>query len=56
ELDGFRWYCDECHALLYEKYVPLIDIVSQLPPLFESFWLDKNARKCKACQAYLKKP
>ena len=56
ELDAFQWYCDECHALLYEKYVPLIDIVSQLPPLFESFWSDKNARKCKACQAYLKKP
>ena len=56
ELDGFQWYCDKCHALLYEKYFPLTDIVAQLPPLFESFWADKDARKCKACQAYLKKP
>ena len=56
ELDGFQWYCDECHALLYEKYFPLTDIVAQLPPLFESFWADKDARKCKECQAYLEKP
>ena len=56
ELDGFQWYCDKCHALLYEKYFPLIDIVAQLPPLFESFWADKDARKCKECQAYLEKP
>ena len=56
ELDGFQWYCDECHALLYEKYVYLTNIVTQLPPLFEDFWTNEDARKCKACHAYLEIP
>ena len=56
EFDGFQWYCDECHALLDEKYISLTDIVAQLPPLFNAFWEDKNARKCNECGAYLEKP
>ena len=56
ELDGFQWYCDKCNALLYEKYIPLTDIVAQLPPLFEDFWEDEDGRTCKECNAYLEKP
>ena len=56
ELDGFQWYCDECNALLYEKYIALTDIVAQLPPLFEAFWEDEDGRTCKECNAYLEKP
>jgi len=56
ELDAFQWYCDECHDLLYEKYFPLTNIVTQLPPIFEGFWNDDNARTCKNCNAYLVKP
>jgi len=56
ELDGFQWYCDECNALLYEKYFHLTDIVKQLPPLFTSFWENKNARTCGTCNAFLEKP
>tara|TARA_Y100000590_G_scaffold279764_1_gene314237 strand:- start:2127 stop:2633 length:507 start_codon:yes stop_codon:yes gene_type:complete len=56
ELDGFQWYCDECNELLYEKYFHLTDIVRQLPPLFTSFWENKNARTCDVCNAFLEKP
>ncbi|SVE60197.1 uncharacterized protein METZ01_LOCUS513051, partial [marine metagenome] len=49
ELDGFQWYCDECNTLLYEKYISLTDIVAQLPPLFNTFWEDENARNCNEC-------
>ncbi|MEE2858422.1 MAG: 3-hydroxyanthranilate 3,4-dioxygenase [Candidatus Neomarinimicrobiota bacterium] len=56
ELDGFQWYCDECHAMLYDKYISLTDIVKQLPPLFEEFWSNEDARKCKKCNAILNKP
>ena len=56
ELDGFQWYCDKCSALLYEKYIPLTDIVAQLPPLFEAFWEDEDGRTCKKCNAYLEQP
>ena len=55
ELDGFQWYCDECHALLHEKYIYLTNIITQLPPLFEAFWKNEDARKCKVCHAYLEK-
>ena len=56
ELDGFQWYCDECHDMLYDKYISLTDIVKQLPPLFEEFWSNEDARKCKKCNAILNKP
>lgn len=56
ELDGFQWYCDECHAMLYDKYFPLTNIVKQLPPLFDAFWNNEDARTCKKCNAYLEKP
>ena len=56
ELDGFQWYCDECYAVLYNKFVPLTNIVQQLPPIFEAFWNNDDARTCKHCNAYLEKP
>ena len=56
ELDGFQWYCDDCNELLYEKYFILKDIVTQLPPIFNAFCENQDARKCKSCSAYLEKP
>ena len=56
ELDAFQWYCDECHTLLYEYFFPLTNIVTQLPPIFDGFWKDDDARTCKCCSAYLEKP
>ena len=41
ELDGFQWYCDGCSALLYEDFFQLVDIVKQLPPIFEKFWCNR---------------
>lgn len=56
ELDGFQWYCDNCHSLLYEKYISLTDIVKQLPPIFNGFWDNEDARTCNSCNTYLEKP
>jgi 3-hydroxyanthranilate 3,4-dioxygenase len=56
ELDGFQWYCDECNTLLYEEFFTLTDIVKQLPPIFDGFWANNDARTCKSCSAYLEKP
>ena len=56
ELDAFQWYCNACHAILYEKYFELTNIVTQLPPIFEGFWNNSTARTCKSCSAYLEKP
>jgi 3-hydroxyanthranilate 3,4-dioxygenase len=49
ELDGFIWYCDNCHAKLHEEFLPLRNIVKDLPPLFDRFWNDEGARTCRNC-------
>ena len=48
-LDGFQWYCDHCDNLLHEVTLDLEDIVTQLPPLFGSYWNDIQARTCTKC-------
>lgn len=53
ELDLFQWYCDDCHAKLYEEAVQLSDIVAQLPPIFERFWSSEANRKCDDCSAIM---
>ena len=55
ELDGFQWYFDNCHTLLYEKFFPLNDIVKDLPPIFDSFWKDIKSRTCSKCSEVLEK-
>ena len=48
--DGFQWYCRECKHLLHEEFFPLLDIVKQLPPLFEKFYGDSTLTTCSQCQ------
>jgi len=50
-LDGFEWYCLECHALLHRIEVQLKSIVKDLPPLFERFYSGIEARTCRQCGA-----
>ena len=50
-LDAFQWYCDICNNLLYEVTLDLEDIVAQLPPLFEAYWKDIDARTRESCGA-----
>jgi len=49
ELDGFRWYCPGCNAKLYEEYVHVHDLVTQLPPIFERFYGNVKNSTCKSC-------
>ena len=55
ELDGFRWYCDNCNTLLYQHFFSLTDIVKQLPPIFDAFWENIKARTCSNCGDILEK-
>lgn len=50
-LDGFEWFCLKCHALVHRAEVQLKSIVTDLPPLFEKFFNDENARRCSRCGA-----
>ena len=48
-LDSFQWYCDQCDHLLHEVSIYLDNIVTQLPPLLDSYWKDLTARTCVKC-------
>jgi 3-hydroxyanthranilate 3,4-dioxygenase len=56
ELDGVMWFCDNCHHKLYEEYVPLSDIVGQLPPIFDRFYGSEENRTCGNCGAVMPIP
>ncbi|MBZ0202181.1 MAG: 3-hydroxyanthranilate 3,4-dioxygenase [Ignavibacteria bacterium] len=56
ELDGFQWYCENCGNKLYEEFVKLDNIVTQLPPIFEKYWSDIDKRTCKKCGTVMAMP
>jgi 3-hydroxyanthranilate 3,4-dioxygenase len=51
ELDAFEWYCFDCQALVHRIEVKVKSLVKDLPPLYEAFYADDEARKCKRCGA-----
>ena len=55
-VDGFMWFCDECTNKLYEEFVYIDDIVSQLPPIFSRFWESEQNRTCDKCGAIMSQP
>ena len=56
ELDGFMWFCEACTSKLYEEYIPVNDIVKQLPPIFERFYGSLEHRTCKQCGHVMEPP
>ena len=56
EEDGFLWYCENCGNKLYEEYKVITDIVTQLPPVMESFYSDEKKRTCDKCGAVMSPP
>jgi 3-hydroxyanthranilate 3,4-dioxygenase len=49
ELDGFLWFCPKCANKLHEEYLHVVDIVADLPPVFERFHGNLTARTCQRC-------
>lgn len=49
ELDGFQWYCEGCGHKLYEEFLQVTDIVTQLPPVFDRFYGKPEHLKCDVC-------
>jgi 3-hydroxyanthranilate 3,4-dioxygenase len=56
EKDGFLWYCDACDAPLYQEYVHVSDIETQLPEIFDRYWSSTERRACRACGAVMQAP
>ena len=55
ERDGFQWYCDGCHHLLYEEFIELRDIEKDLPPVFARFFASP-ATVCRRCGTVMPAP
>lgn len=49
ELDGFAWYCPKCGHKLYDEYLHVSDIVTQLPPVFDRFYGNPQHCTCGQC-------
>jgi 3-hydroxyanthranilate 3,4-dioxygenase len=56
ELDGFLWFCEQCGNKLYEEYVQLTNIVTQLPPIFDRFYNSAENSTCKKCGTRMERP
>ena len=56
ELDGFMWFCEKCGAKLYEEFVVLTNIVTQLPPIFDRFYNSPEHSTCKKCGTRMERP
>lgn len=51
ELDGFEWACFACAHLVHRVEVQVQAIDKDLPPLFDAFDADGEARRCPNCGA-----
>ena len=51
QIDGFEWYCFECQNFLHRVEINLKNIVKDLPPLYDAFYANESARKCRQCGA-----
>ena len=56
ERDGFLWFCERCDAQLHAEYLPVENIETDLPPVFERFWSSPDARTCRRCGAVMAPP
>ncbi|HET6273130.1 MAG TPA: 3-hydroxyanthranilate 3,4-dioxygenase [Bacteroidota bacterium] len=56
ETDGFLWFCEKCGNKLYEEFLQLTNIVTQLPPIFERFYSDPDHCTCKKCGTKMERP
>ncbi len=56
EKDGFMYFCDACHAKLYEEYFFLEDIVRQLPMVQRNFYGSIERRTCRECGQVMELP
>ena len=56
EFDGFSWYCENCGNQLHMERVPVSNIETQLPGIFERFYGDIRRRTCSVCGTIMQAP
>ncbi|MFQ5502555.1 MAG: 3-hydroxyanthranilate 3,4-dioxygenase [Phycisphaerae bacterium] len=53
QLDHVRWYCDGCGEILHDPTFYLTNLGTQIKPVIEEFFGNKDLRTCKKCGAVL---
>jgi 3-hydroxyanthranilate 3,4-dioxygenase len=56
QLDGFSWYCENCGHQLYLERVPVGNIETELPAIFERFYSSLKHRTCSVCGTVMQAP
>lgn len=47
--DGFAWYCRQCQNKLYDHYLHVSNIETQLPAVFKDFYSNDQHITCSKC-------
>jgi len=47
--ERFQWYCPECGTKVHDVEVQLNDIAVDMPPIFDAFHANVEARTCSSC-------
>jgi 3-hydroxyanthranilate 3,4-dioxygenase len=55
ELDGFLWFCPKCQTKVYEEFLPVGNLVTDLPPVFDRFYGNSKNCTCAKCGYQFKK-
>jgi len=56
EIEGFMWFCEKCHHKLYEEFLNVSDIETQMQPVFDRFFGDIARRTCPQCGTIMNPP
>ena len=56
ERDGFIWFCETCGHRLHQVYLPVSDIVGQLPEVMNAFYASESLRTCTQCGTVMPPP
>lgn len=56
ELDAFMWFCENCGNKLYEEFLPLTNIVTDLPKVFDNYYGNKENCTCDKCGTVMERP
>lgn len=49
EIEHLQFYCEQCHALVYDKAFDCADIVEHFARAMEDFWADPKLSTCRKC-------
>ena len=56
ELDAFLWFCEKCNNKIYEEFVHVADIVTQLPLVMNRFYDTPEHCTCNKCGTVMLAP